>query len=232
MNYRIEWMAPLLTFFSRVLAAITAVVTLAAFIALLDSGTLKRWVKTHSHPLAIALVVAVLIIWLFVGYVFALRRTLKINSSKVTGQAEEPIGKPAGLSMHDRRLFETIRYEIPPDGLLISWLKSDFVVKWMSLERLEALDLAIKTLSLQPLGFDDEQLNQVLTNLLDALTLLSASVTMHLQLDPGGSRVCLSSNLTEKTYREAVQSISGARDAAIERYDSLYRLIHQKGLED
>jgi hypothetical protein len=182
------------------------------------------WVKVHSYPIALILIAALFALWLLIGNAITNKRRSAQPASPPAGQDE--LGDEAETSTaHDRRLFGEIISEVPPDGTLITWLKNEFVIKYTPVSYLNCLEEAIRDLSLKPIGFDEDQIDEIRQAFVQALTELSDAITIYLQLDLSYNRVTLTAQ-SEDEYKDAVQVITKARNDSIESYDSLYRLAH------
>jgi hypothetical protein len=214
---------------SRINALIGAVVTIAAFIALITSETLKTWVKHYSYWVAVALVIVLLALWLLTEYAISLRRRLISNAIPA---ADKPLDSQTATrpSAHDSRLYSEILTDLPPDGMVMSWLKNDFVAKYMSVGNVDSLDQVIRQLRLKPIGFDDPQLHEITNELIQALSEFSETVTQYYQLTPTQDLLSLS-GLSEKSYQEALWAINNTRESIIISYNLFFRVAHEQGLD-
>ena len=91
----------------HLLSLIGAIVSIAALLALLTSGTVKIWVKAHSY-------------WVFIAFTLSLASTFVVVDfviSKKRGEA----------TTHDHQTVANFLNDLSPNSGAVLWLKEGFI---------------------------------------------------------------------------------------------------------
>lgn len=150
--------------------------------------------------------------------------TLAIASS----DAEQP-------SIHDRQLYRKFLDQLPPDGEVIDWLKNNFVLKYFPVRHLETVVQVAKAMSLEVVGFDDQEANDRYTNLRHAIDNFYDKVLYYTITDQGGTRLEVPTEWRDredrKQYNTAMNTIKEVHKAFVEAYDNFLQTCHKKRID-
>lgn len=122
------------------------------------SNTVRVWARDHSNWLYGALVLASVAVVIILGYA----RNLNRENRELNAARKRP-------SRNDTNMLREIMKQIPRDGTIMTWLKVDFFPKAIPCAKIDALDQVQQTLNMNPLGFDDQQVNTAYENLKSAI---------------------------------------------------------------
>lgn len=153
--------------------------------------------------------------------------------------AESPVEAQAPTEMlataHDRELYHRLMEQIPSDGEIIDWLKNNFMVKAQPLRRFEIVEQVAKTMSLEVIGFDDEEANDRYSGLRSAIDNFCDKIPYYTQVDPGNNWLELPAAWRDREVRQqydiARSTIADVRNAFVEAYDSFLQTCHKKGID-
>ena len=146
-----------------VIGLIGAVITIVPWAL---SNTVRVWVRDHSNWLYGALVLVVLAVVIILGYA----RDLKRENKELKASGKRP-------SRNDVNMLRGIMAQIPKDGATMTWLKTGFLVKSIPSASMDAVDQICQSLSMNPLEFDNWQVNDAYENFRVALEDFSTEVT-------------------------------------------------------
>lgn len=212
---------------NNALYLIGAVVTVAAFIGLIASHSLKSEAKHYSYEIALAAITLFLVACLEANYIATLRqRTALAGTSHEPGSADKP-----APTEHDQKLFSQIAATVPQDGEMMAWLKRDFLRKAFLSRRMTQVDQAIAQFDLVTVGFDNELVADAFGGLREALEALVDAVSEYMWLDNAQVWLSVPTDWPEEKIQTAIATISSARDQVIETYDNLLAVAHKNGIE-
>jgi archaellum biogenesis ATPase FlaH len=152
--------------------------------------------------------------------------------AKLPVEAQQPAEEQA--TAHDRDLYHRLMEQIPPDGEVIDWLKNNFMLKAQPLRRFEIVEQVAKTMSLEIIGFDDEEVNSRYNDLRSAIDNFCDKVPYYTKLDPGHNWLELPAPWGDEDrefHNTALTTITDVRNAFVEAYDGLLKTCHRKGID-
>ena len=139
-------------------------------------------------------------------------------------------------SVHDRQLYQRLLDQIPPDGKVMDWLKNNFMLKAQPLRRLEIVEQVAKAMSLEVIGFDDEEANGRYNDLRGAMENFCYTISYHTQLDAGHNWLELRSPAwgdeeDGRRHADALSAMTDVHSKIVEAYDSFLKTCHKKGID-
>lgn len=158
----------------------------------------------------------------------------------VIGEYEYPVfpavaPAEAQATTHDRDLFLRLLKQIPSDGEIIDWLKNNFVLKYFPVRHLDAVAQIAKAMSLEVVGFDDQEANDRYNELRQAIENFHDKILYHTLTDQGGTRLEVPTERRDrgdsKQYNAAMDTIKEVRKAFVEAYDSFVQTCHKKAID-
>jgi hypothetical protein len=205
-------------------STISVAVAVIAFVSWVISDTVRVWSRNHSNWLYGALVIAVLAVIVVVNYAIRLyceNRELKAADKKP--------------SRNDMNMLREIMTRIPRDGAIVTWLKTDFFVKAIPNASIEALDEIWHKLNINPLEFDDQQVNGAYENLKTAIESFSILITRYCQFEDRKYerlRVPLPTREgEERGYYDTLNEIKEGVGKLTSAYDSFLKTCSANGLD-
>jgi hypothetical protein len=189
------------------------------------SNSVRVWARDHSNWLYGALVLASIALVIILGYA----RDLNRENRELNAARKRP-------TRNDVNMLREIMAQIPRDGTIMRWLKTGFFVKVIPYANLEDIDEALRKLSLNPLEFDDNQLNVAYERFMSALADFRALITLHCNFEDNRKydtlRVPLPARESEaKGYYEALNEIDEEVDKVTSAYDDFLRICSTNGLD-
>lgn len=141
----------------------SAIITIVPFAV---SDTVRLWVRNHSNWLYGALVLLVVAVTILLGYAKDLNRKYReIDASRKRA------------SDHDTGMLHEVLTQIPPDGTIMTWLKTGFFVKRIPFANARAVEKLCQKLNMNPFGFDNTQVNDAYETLKAAIEDFDDEVT-------------------------------------------------------
>jgi hypothetical protein len=153
-------------------STISVAVAVIAFVSWVVSATVRVWSRDHSNWLYGALVIAALAIIVIVTY--------SVNLNRENKELKAARKKP---SRNDINMLREIMTQLPRDGAIITWLKTEFFVKAIPNASVEALDQIWHKLNMNPLEFNDQQVNAAYENLNSAMEAFAILITRYCQFE-------------------------------------------------
>ena len=148
-----------------------------------------------------------------------------------------PAAAPAETraTAHDRDLFRRLLKQIPPDGEIIDWLKNNFVLKYFPVRHLDAVAQVAKAMSLEVIGFDDQEANGRYNNLRFDIDNFHDQILYYTITDQSGKRLEVPTEWRDredrKQYNTAMDTIKEVRKRFVEAYDSFLQTCHRKRID-
>jgi hypothetical protein len=158
----------------------------------------------------------------------------------ITGEIEYPVFPAAApaeaqASGHDRDLFRRLLEQIPPDGEIIDWLKNNFVLKYFPVRHLDTVAQVARVMSLEVIGFDDQEANAQYDDLRHAIEDFHDKVLYYTITDQRGTRLEVPTEWRDredrKQYNTAMDTIKEVRKAFVEAYDTFLHTCHKKRID-
>jgi hypothetical protein len=188
------------------------------------SDTVRVWVRDHSNWLYGALVLASLALVLLLGYA----RDLNRENRELKTIRKKP-------SSNDRGMFREVLAQIPRDGVIMTWLKTEFFVKRIPLANLDAVDKVCQKLSMNPLEFDNRHVNDAYESFKAAIEDFYTEINQWTKLEDGNYEFCHVplpvDEEDEKTYYAALNEIKDSARKLISVYDDFLRTCSENGLD-
>jgi hypothetical protein len=189
------------------------------------SNTVRAWVGDHSNWLYGALVLALLAVALILGYA----RDLNRENTELKAARKTP-------SPNDVSMLREIMVQIPSDGTIMTWLKTDFFVKHIPYAKAEALRQVWQRLNMNPLKFDDNQVDAAYEKFKSAIGDFDTLITQHCNFEDNGKydtlRVPLPRREAEaRRYYQALNEMNEEVDKLTSAYDDFLRTCSANGLD-
>lgn len=189
------------------------------------SNTVRVWVRDHSNWLYGALVLALLAVAIILGYA----RDLNRENTELKGARKRP-------SPNDVNMLREVMNQIPRDGAMMTWLKTDFFVKRIPYAETNALLKVWGRLNMNPLKFDDNQVNAAYEKFKSAIRDFDDLISRQCTFEDNGRydtlRVPLYTGEAEaKIYYQVLSEINEEVDKLTSAYDDFLRTCSANGLD-
>lgn len=188
------------------------------------SNTVRVWGRDHSNWLYGALVLASLAVAIILGYARDLNRKCH--------ELEESTKKP---SSNDINMLHEVMAQVPRYGIIMTWLKSGFFAKSIPFARVEGVEQLRQKLSMNPLKFDNRQVNDAYEDFKVAIEDFCTVTTQWTRLEDGNyERLHVPLPVDEedeKTYYGALDEINDSTGKLISAYDNFLRTCTANGLD-
>ena len=201
-----------------------ATASIIAIVGLLASSGVRSWSTGHSTWIYACLVAAVLAVVLVVDYAVEFNRRYRILRAAAKKATD-----------HDNRLLQEILSQIPIGGTVITWLKREFFVKAIPTARVQSVEQAYENLIVNPLGFDNPQVNEAYERLKEAIEAFSATVTLETRYDGNNyERLCVPLSTKERNedgYYAALNNRNSAAEELARAYDQFLLTCRMHGID-
>lgn len=140
----------------------------------------------------------------------------------------------AKATAHDRELYYRLMEQVPPDGKVIDWLKNGFMLKALPLRHVEAIAQLAKMMSLEAIGFDDNEARDRFNDLQTAVDNFNSEILQYTWADQGGNWMEIPNEWKDKDrerYSLALTAIANVRETFIAAYDNFRKTCHVKGID-
>jgi hypothetical protein len=211
----------------NILAIIGAIVAVAGFVALITSKTLRHWIKAHPYIVFVALIISLVIVMITLNYA----RDLRLRYASLAQRAKQQDPSATG---HDKEMLKQFLATIPPTGRSIMWLKQEFDPASLPADHLRTLEKAVRSYSLNPVGFDDQSASVAYQELMATIDAFSEKIRRWTTVDARDALLEIPEEWRferRSRYQTAITEISQARDATVEAYDRFLHICHRVGID-
>ena len=189
------------------------------------SNTVRTWVGDHSNWLYGALVIASFSAAITLGYA----RDLNRENTELKAARKGP-------SANDVSMLREIMVQIPRDGTIMTWLKTEFFVKQIPYAKTEALLQVWRRLNMNPLKFDDNQVDTAYEKFKSAIEDFDTLITQHCNFEDNGKydtlRVPLPRREAEaRRYYRALNEINEEVGKLTSVYDDFLEICSANGMD-
>lgn len=206
---------------SNFVAAIGVVVSLVTLILMLTSTGLRQWVKLHPYWIVGALIAAIVVIFVLLNVLrdmgAELRRLRRSEDSRHSDQ--------------DKRSGSAVLTRIPPEGALVTWLRTGFSPSLIPRQRFDALKEADQYLGSDLSRFGDPAVAARYRELKNRAGTLISTLDTWTSMEAGNvDRIIPVEWEDGSKYTQAVAEIQGAREGFIRAYDAFMLTCHERGI--
>jgi hypothetical protein len=203
-------------------AAIGIVVSFVTLIGMLTSAGFRNWVKDHPYWVLGGLLVATVLIFALLNIMRAMRAELRrLRQSQDLGH----IGR-------DKGAVTAFLTRIPPEGVLVTWLRADFSPSPIPREQLAVLNDAHQYLSSDLWRFGNPEVAARYLKVRDAAGALIEKIERWTSLEAGNAERVIPVEWDQGPKQaRAVAEIQDARQGLIDAYDAFARTRHEHGIE-
>jgi hypothetical protein len=209
---------------NRIYALIGLVGAIITIVPFAVSDTVRFWARNHSNWLYGTLVLLVLAVTILLGYITDLNRKYReLDASR------------RKASDHDADMLREVLAQIPRDGAIMTWLKVDFFAKAMPSANIEALEKVQQKLDINPLEFDDRQVNNAYESLRSAIEGFLILLTRYCDFEEGTNYKRLrvrppKRESEESAYYKEIEEIKESVITLTSAYDSFLKISKMNGL--
>jgi uncharacterized membrane protein len=204
----------------NLVAAIGVVVSVFTLIGMLTSSGFRNGVKDHPYWVLGGLLVTIVAIFVLLNVMLdmraELRRLRRSEHLRLTGR--------------DTRAVTGLLERVPPEGILVTWLRTGFQPSPVPRERLDDLHHAHQYLGSDPSRFGDSEAAARYLQLTNATGTLIEKLQSWTSLEAGNAERIIRWEQGPRHDR-AVTEIQAARGDFISAYDALLRACHERGIE-
>jgi hypothetical protein len=207
---------------NNLVAAIGIVVSVVTLIGMLTSEAFRNWVKDHPYLVLGGLLAAIVVI-------FALLNIMRDMSAELNRLRRSEDLRHAG---RDKSAVTAFLTRIPPEGVLVTWLRTGFSPSPIPREQLAALKDAHQYLRSDLSRFGDATAVGRYLDMTDAMGTLIKKIERWTSLEAGNTeRVIPVEWDPGPRHARAVEEIQGARNDFIRAYDAFLQTCHERGIE-
>lgn len=202
--------------------AIGIVVSVVTMIAMLTSAGLRDWVKHHPYWVLIALLVAIVTLFVMLN----IMRNMRAELRQLRRQSEE-----GGNTDQDDATLKALLNRIPPDGVLITWLRKDFSPSPIPRQQLDALKQVHEYFGSDPSRFVGMAVAAPCIELQNAVSALVEKLERWTSLEAGSAERIIPVEWEDNSkYAHAVEQIRDTAEGFIRAYDAFLQTCRQRGI--
>jgi hypothetical protein len=201
------------------------IVSIVTLVVMLTSAGSRHWVKDHPY-------------WMFGGFVVAIVTILVLLNvmQDISARYSELLLLQRADDLRptdqDKRAMGIFLAHMPPEGILVRWLKKRFIPSAIPLAELGALNEVSQHLSSDPDRFNDPAAAARYLMLTTAVGVLNEKLQRWTSLEAGHTQRIIPIEWEQGVkYQRAVNEIEDARNSLISAYDEFLRTCHQRGIQ-
>lgn len=202
--------------------AIGIVVSVVTMIAMLTSAGLRDWVKRHPYWVLIALLIAIVTLFVMLNIVRNMRAELRrLRQSEESENTDQ-----------DDATLKAVLNRIPPEGALITWLRKDFSPSPIPRQQLDALKQVHQYFGSDPSRFVGTAVAAPCIELQNAVRALVEKLERWTSLEAGSAeRIIPVEWEGNPKYAHAVEQIRDTAEGLIRAYDAFLQTCRQRGID-